>query len=72
MNNFEGDQFHIRKANRAPTKIQAEESILKAAVINTTIKLEDKRPSIPSIKFEKLIIEVIKNARKRVKIISKK
>ena len=57
---FRGCQFQKRKPINPPRIIKNEKSILSTIKPNNIIKHDPINPSIPSIKFTKLIIAVIK------------
>ena len=73
INNLEGYQLNNKNAIRLPTKPQIKELPLFCKALNEKIITihELSSPSIPSAKFEKFIIEVAKNEKKKYMKITK-
>ena len=70
INTFEGYQFHNRNANKEPTNIKNELDITIEPIAKIKTIEPDTNPSIPSIKFMRLIIVVpmINNNINKIKI----
>ena len=63
INNFDGYQFQMRNPNSAPTSGYKLLLKVKAITKKQITKFVARIPSRPSIKFEKLIMAVVKNIR---------